>query len=340
MAEKVLVAVTGASGYIALHVIRKLLAEGYRVRGTLRDPGRGAGIEAALGGHVDVADLSFVEADLMADGGWAAAVAECRYVLHIASPLPKAPPKHEDDLIVPAREGALRVLRASAEAGVARVVMTSSVSAILYSARTNGLFDESDWSDPSGPIGAYAKSKTVAEKAAWDFIADLPADAGPELVTILPSLVLGPLLDPDGSASVEAVRKLMAREMPGCPRIGFTLVDVRDVADAHILALTAPQAAGKRFVCSGEFYWISDLARALSGHLGDKGYRIPTRELPNWMVRLGALFDPTIRSVLHQLGERKEIDAARLRAELRWSPRPNEDTIRDTADSLIEHGVV
>ena len=162
MAEKVLVAVTGASGYIALHVIERLLVEGYRVRGTLRDLSRGAEIEAALVGRVDVADLSFVEADLMADDGWAAAVADCRYVVHLASPLRKGRPKHEDELIVPAREGALRVLGASAAAGVTRVVMTSSVAAILYSARTHGLFDESDWSDPSGPIGAYAKSKTIA----------------------------------------------------------------------------------------------------------------------------------------------------------------------------------
>ena len=340
MAEKPLVAVTGASGYIALHVVRKLLAEGYPVRGTLRDPGRGAGIEAALAKHVDVAGLSFVEADLMADGGWAAAVAECRYVLHIASPLPKAPPKHEDDLIVPARDGALRVLRASAAAGVARVVLTSSVAAILHGARKAGAYDESDWSDPSPPINAYAKSKTLAERAAWDFVEGLPADSGLELVTILPSLVLGPLLDADGSASVEAVRRFLAREIPAVPRVGFSLVDVRDVAEAHVRAMEAPVAAGQRLVCSGEFYWLADVARVLKAHLAARGYKIVTRELPNWAVRLVALIDSSARSIVPQLGERKVIDASRLAATLDWRPRPADQSIRDTADSLIELGVV
>jgi nucleoside-diphosphate-sugar epimerase len=340
MAENALVAVTGASGYIALHVIRELLGRGYAVRGTLRDLARGAQVEHALAGHVDMAGLSFVEADLMMDGGWAAAVADCRYVLHIASPLPQAPPKHEDELIVPARDGALRVLRASAEAGVARVVMTSSVAAILQSGRTTGAYDESDWSDPDTPITAYSKSKTIAERAAWDFVAGLPAEGRPELVTILPSLVLGPLLDADGSASVEAVRKFLAREIPGVPRVGFSLVDVRDVAEAHVRAMEAPEAAGQRFICSGEFYWRADVARVLKAHLAARGYKIATRELPDWAVCLFALIDSSARSIVPQLGIRKEIDASRLAATLDWHPRPPDQSIRDTADSLIELGVV
>jgi nucleoside-diphosphate-sugar epimerase len=340
MAEKPLVAVTGASGYIALHIIRDLLAAGYAVRGTLRDATRGDALRAALGREVAVGDLSFVTANLMSDDGWAEAVAGCTYVMHVASPLPKGPPKDENELIVPAREGALRVLKAAADAGAQRVVMTSSIAAVISGHEATRRFNEDDWSDLDRPMGAYPKSKTIAEKAAWDFIAGLPADTRPELVTINPSLVLGPLIDPDGSASVEAIRKLMAREAPGCPRLGFALVDVRDVAAAHIAAMTSPKAAGNRYVCSGEFMWLRDIAHTLHSHVQGRGYKIPKRPLPDWVVRIVALFDKTVRLIVDDLGKRKELDTRRIQADLGWHPRPVTLTINETADSLIAHGVV
>ncbi|MDP6344805.1 MAG: aldehyde reductase [Alphaproteobacteria bacterium] len=340
MTDKPLVAVSGASGYIALHVIRELLQRGYPVRGTLRDLARGEQVKQALAAHVEPTGLEFVAADLLADDGWGAAVADCRYLLHLASPLPLGPPKEEDELIAPARDGAVRALRAAAEAGVERVVMTSSVAAVIYDNSRQPPFDEDSWSDPARDIGAYAKSKTLAERAAWAFMDELPAERPMELVTINPSLVLGPLLDPDGSASVEAVRKMLARDMPGLPRIGFGIVDVRDVATAHVEAMTEAAAAGRRYICSGEFVWLGEIARILAEAYGDRGYRVPRRELPNWAVRLAALFDPTVRLVTDQLGLRNDFDTTRIQEDLHWQARPVKETVLDTADSLIAHGLV
>lgn len=336
------VLVTGASGYIALHVIRQLLDAGHRVRGTVRSLAREAELRAALG-DPDGERLSFVTADLTADAGWDEAVAGCSHVVHTASPVPLRNPEHVDALIPEARDGALRVLRAAHEAGVRRVVMTSSVAAVYAGSQQpieGDRFSEADWSRTDGPISAYAKSKTVAEQAAWDFIAGLPEDRPMELATINPSLVLGPTLAQDQSASVEVVRRLLARETPGCPRLGWTLVDVRDVAAAHITALTAPEAAGHRYICAHEFRWIGDVADLLERHLAGSGRRIPTRRLPDWLVRLVGLFDPTIRMVVSDLGVRKDFDTSAIRRDLAWTPRPLEQTITDCADSLIAKGVV
>ena len=218
MAGPVQVAVTGASGYIALHVIMALLDQGYAVRGTLRDMARGADVRAALAKNTEVSGLSFTQADLLADGGWDAAVADCQYIIHVASPLPLQEPKNPDDLVIPARDGTLRVLAAAARAGVQRMVMTSSIAAIGYGHGDTSTFTEADWSIPGEEIGPYATSKTIAERAARDYVAALPGAQSLELVTINPSFVLGPLIDPDGSASVELVRKLLARELRAAPR--------------------------------------------------------------------------------------------------------------------------
>ncbi len=343
MSDKGLVLVTGASGFIALHCIQQLLQEGYSVRGTLRSPGREAEVRETVGRNLDVEDrLSFVTANLEADDGWAQAVEGCGHVLHLASPFPPKTPNHEDELIVPARDGALRVLAAAAGAGVKRVVMTSSMAAIAYGHGPGGgrRFNEDDWTDVNdSSVGAYEKSKTIAERAAWDFMAG--DEAGEmELTVINPSLVMGPVLNADASTSAEPIRRLMMRELPACPRLGFSMVDVRDVASAHVAAMTAPEAAGKRFCCSDEFAWLGDVAAILAKNYNDKGYRVPTGRMPDWLFRLAAMFDKSLRLVVRSLGHKNEIDSSRLRDTLGWTSHGVEEMTLAMADSLIEFGIV
>ena len=340
MAGKRLVAVTGASGYIALHVIAQLLDAQYAVRGTLRDMARAKKVREALNRHTDTSNLSFCECNLLSDDGWDDALSGCTFLLHTASPLPIAEPKNHDDLIIPARDGALRALGAASRAGVKRVVMTSSVAAIGYGHDGKTDFSEDDWSIVKPEIGAYASSKTVAERAAWDFVASLPKDEAFEFVTINPSLVVGPLLDPDGSASIEVVRKYLAREVPGCPKFGFGLVDVRDVASAHVAAMTATEAPGHRYITNTEFRWLKQVAEQLDREFGPRGYPVSTRDVPDILVRLVALFDKTVRRIMPELGQQKNFDSSAIRRDLGWQTRPMDESIRDTAESLIELNVV
>lgn len=334
--------VTGASGFIAMHCILQLLQKGFRVRGTLRSPSRETGLRATFAKHVDADDrLSFFTANLTDDEGWREAIEGCDAVLHVASPLPRTPPKHEDDLIVPAREGVLRVLGFSSELGVRRVVMTSSVAAVLYGHERDGskVYDESSWSIPEKTAGAYEKSKTLAERAAWEFMESLPDDSTLELVALNPGLVLGPILDEDYGTSGEAVRKLMRRDLPGCPPIGYAPVDVRDVADAHLSALDVPDAAGQRFILAIEHAWFGEIADILDEHLRERGYRIPTRRLPGFVLRLAALFDKTTRLVVPEIGLRMDISNERAKRVLGWQPRSLPTMVKDMADSMIEFGV-
>lgn len=334
------VLVTGASGYIAAHCILQLLQEGYHVRGTLRSPAREEGLRRALARHVEADHrLSFVRADLMVDEGWAEAARDCRYVLHVASPNAPIEPKDEEAWIAPARDGTLRVLRATAEAGARRVVMTSSIAAVCSGHESGGrVFTEADWSNTEARIGAYARSKTEAERAAWAFVGERTADGALELAVINPSYVIGPLLEEDVPASVAIVSKLLNREVPGCPRLGFPLVDVRDVAQAHLLAMREPGAAGKRFICSAEFYWTQEIAMVLDEHFGDRGYRVPTRALPNFTLRLFAVFDGSLKRVVPELGRKIDVSSELLRETLDWRPRPVREAIVDTAESLIGLG--
>jgi dihydroflavonol-4-reductase len=336
------VLVTGASGFIASHCIVQLLEQGYRVRGTLRSPARADDIRKAVAARVDPGDrLEFCTADLASDAGWADAVKGCTYVLHVASPFPKAAPKHEDELIIPARDGALRVLKAASDAGVRRVVMTSSLAAVAYGhPREKTNFSEQDWSIVENTRGAYEKSKTIAERAAWDFVASLPPDRKLELATINPGAVLGPVLEKDSGTSGELVRMLMKRELPGCPRLGFPMVDVRDVATAHLAAMTTPEAAGQRYCCSADFAWMKDIANILAPRFRDRGYKVPTRGLPDFLVRLSAIFDKTLAMVVPSLGERKNIATEKIRRELNWQPRSVEEMTVSMAESMIKHGVV
>lgn len=340
-----LVLVTGASGYVAGHCMLRLLQDGYRVRGTLRSLQRAGEVRQwltkARGGIDPSATLSFVEAELTDLDGWDAAMEGVRYVLHVASPIPSRTPRDPDDLIVPAREGTLNVMRAASRASVQRVVQTSSATAISYGRNdpNSRLFTEADWTDPDHEDNVpYTRSKTIAERAAW---AELPMLPRPlEWVALNPGLVLGPVLDKDSSASVLVVAKLLKGEIPGLPRFGYPIVDVRDLADLEVRAMTAPQAAGQRYIGSGPFISFSEIANVLKEHLGDKAKKVPTRKLPDWIVRFVGLFDSEVRGQLFELGKVRRLSSAKAEKDLGWISRPWEDTLVDTATSLDAVGAL
>ncbi len=330
------VLVTGASGYIAGFVIKQLAANGWQVRGTMRNLARIDELQRSIGAP----DLELVAADLSSDAGWAEAMKGVTYVLHIASPIPLSEPRSDDELVRPAREGTLRVLKAAHDAGVKRVVMTSSVAAVAYGMDGDlKVFTELDWTDPNHrDTYAYVRSKVIAERAARDWMK--VTRGAMQFCTINPGAVLGPVLGRDFSASLEVVRKLMGGELPGCPRLGFPIVDVRDVADIHIRAMTAPNMNGERFLAAGKFLWMKEIAQILKRRLGPRASNVPTRELPDFLVRLSALFDPTVKMVLPELGKARIIDASHARDTLGWVARPVEDTIVDCAESLLAAGLV
>jgi dihydroflavonol-4-reductase len=338
------VLVTGGSGFIGTHTILQLLAAGHQVRATLRNLNRRDDVLAMLrqgGAATSAANLSFVAADLTADTGWAEAVKGCDYVLHVASPLPATVPKDENELIVPARDGTLRVLRAARDAGVKRVVVTSSFAAIGYGhSSRNRPFDETDWTNLDGAdVMPYIKSKALAERAGWDFMA---REGGAlELATVNPTAVLGPVLGPDFSSSIQVVKALMEGRAPLAPKIGFGLVDVRDVADLHLRAMTDPAAKGERFLAiAGPAASLLDIATVLRDRMGQAGRRAPRREMPNWLARGLALLIPQLREVVPLLGRYAEASGDKARRLLGWRPRSNEDSIVATAESLLRLGLV
>jgi nucleoside-diphosphate-sugar epimerase len=338
-----LVLVTGGSGFIASHCIIALLAAGHRVRTTVRSLKREADVRAMLktGGADPGGRLSFAVADLENDAAWPEAAAGCDYVLHVASPFPANVPKDENELIVPAREGALRVLRAARDAGVKRVVLTSSFAAIGYGHEPQTApFTENDWTDPSGDdVTPYVKSKTLAERAAWDFIAK--EGGALELSVVNPVGVFGPVLGPDYSTSILLVQRAMDGAIPGCPQLYFGVVDVRDVADLHIRAMTHAAAKGERFLAvAGDFMSIRDIALVLRARLGAAARRVPTRQLPNWLVRLAALRDPAIKQILPELGKFRNATGEKARRVLGWAPRSREEAIVATAESLQRLGLL
>lgn len=335
------VLVTGGSGAIARWCIVELLRAGNEVRTTLRDLAREAEVRASIATQVDPQNrLTFYPAELMRDDGWPQAVQGAQYVLHIASPFPPGPPKHEDDLILPAREGTLRVLRASVAADVGRVVITSSAAAIAYGPEPpGGVYTESNWSDSASPeTPPYARSKTIAERAAWDF---MKTNGGTMTLSVVnPTVVIGPVLGEDPSYSFQSISRLLSGSMPMIPRIGFNFVDVRDVADLHLRAMTSPKAAGQRFLGTTTFAWLAGLAHILRERLGSDARKVPTRHAPDVLVRFLALFDPSLRGVVEDLGERTNYSNAKARTELSWQPRPFDDTVVDCARSLLTSGVV
>ena len=337
------VVVTGGSGFVGAHCILQLLDAGYEVRSTVRTLGREADVRAMLatGGAEPGERLSFAAAELSSDAGWASAIAGSDFVLHVASPFPAGVPRHEDELIVPARDGALRVLRAARDAGVKRVVMTSSFAAIGYGFKdTSRPFTEESWTDVDGEhVSAYVKSKTLAERAAWEFIEREGGEL--ELSVVNPVAVLGPVLGPDLSTSIQLVQRLMDRGMPALPRLSFGLVDVRDVADLHLRAMTDPAAKGERFLAvAGEPMTIEQIAKVLRARLGTAAARVPTRVLPDILVRAAALTDASLKQLVPELGKVKRASNEKARSLLGWAPSSNEECIVATAESLVRLGLL
>ena len=347
------VLVTGGSGFIGGWCVIGLLQQGYVVRTTVRDLAKEATVRVALCKLVDPGNrLSFYAADLTSDDGWDAAVDGCDYVLHVASPLGVADPKDPNELIAPARDGARRVVRAAIQAGVRRVVLTSSVAAANKGARSvdwarddlrnesgDWTSDETVWTEPGAPrLGAYAQSKTLAERAAWDLIN--ASDGKTTMASVNPALVLGPVTSADFSESIQVVERLLSGRAPGLPRLGFNIVDVRDVADLHIRAMIDPKAAGERFIAAANFAWMVDLAAMLRDRLGPGGAKVPTRKVPDFVIRLAGLFDKDLGSVTPSLGHKHDYTSEKAQRMLGWTPRPLEETVMDCARSLIAAGVV
>lgn len=340
MADKVLV--TGASGFLAQHVILKLLEKGYDVRGTVRSLKRADEVRSVLGKHNSKgAAIELVEADLGADKGWAEAAAGCKYVQHVASPFPTVQPKDENELIRPAREGALRVLKAAKAAGVKRVVMTSSFAAIGYGHgdKRPEVSDETMWSNPDGPDNTpYTKSKTLAERAAWDYVNG--EGKGLELAVINPVGIFGPALSKDVSTSLEIPIRLMNGKTPGVPRIGFSMVDVRDVADAQVRAMEIPEAAGQRFLATEGFVWFADAADMLRQAFPAYDKKIPKRQVPDVAIKLMSVFQPVYRQLVPELGRTRKASNAKAEKVLGLKFRSAKESLLASAQSLVDLKVV
>lgn len=325
------VLVTGATGFIAGHCIAELLARGCDVRGTVRDPARAdvrhLHAAAARAGRT----FELVEARLEADDGWDEAVAGCELVCHLASPVPAGVPDDEAEVIAPAVEGTRRVLRAAARGGVRRAVLMSSIDAIVRGhADATAVRTEADWS-VAERCAPYPKSKTLAERAAWE----VAADEGLELVALQPGLVVGPLLRTQETTSMEVIALLLGRKLPAVPRISFAVVDVRDVAAAVVLAAETPGAAGKRYILATPPMWMGEIADVLARHFGPRGYRIPRRTLPYWVMWLNARIDPVVRLALDYYGVALALDTSRAGRELGWEPRPADEAIVAAGESLL-----
>lgn len=344
--SETLVLVTGGSGFLGSFCIIDLLKAGYIVRATVRSLSQSSPVKDSLknaGVEESSLDrLSFFAADLTKDEGWAQAVAGCTYVLHVASPFPAHTPKHENDLIIPAREGSLRVLRASKAAGVKRVVLTSSFSAVAFGHPSQTApFTEESWTNTSGSdVSPYTKSKTLAERAAWDFVKS-PDGQGLELSVIIPVGIYGPVLSKDFSTSIILVQRLLNGDVPGCPNLSFGIVDVRDVSSLHLLAMTNPAAAGERFIAiAPRSMTVREIAITLKQKLPELTKKTPTRTVPNFLLRIVALFDKEIASVIPMLGLWKDATSEKAKNVLGWEPRTREDALIATAESLVNLGLV
>ncbi len=333
-----LIVVTGIGGFLGRHIAAQLLRAGYEVRGTLRSLKRASVVEVAIRSAEGAAagKLSFVETDLLSDKGWDTAFSGAAGVIHTASPFPSSLPKDENELIRPACEGTLRVLRAAKNIGIRRVVLTSSVAAIAYGSG-RAPFTESDWTDVEGPLATpYYKSKTLAERAAWDFARENDL----ELVVINPGMILGPILGKDSGTSVGIVKNLLKGRYPVMPDFRISVADVRDVAEAHVLALAVPEAAGERFIAGGEVLSMKDIAGVLRRDFPAYARRLPKFVLPTWLAGFAVRFDPGLKLIIRELGRDARVSNKKARRVLGWKPRPEAEAIRASAESLIAAGLV
>ena len=342
MENKETVLVTGGTGFVGIHTILQLLQKDYHVKTTVRNLNRTNEVIEMLkeAGIKEFENLEFVEADLTTDKNWDVAVKDCKYVLHVASPFPAVEPKNPNDLIIPAKEGTLHVLRAAKNEGVKRVVMTSSFGAIGYSIDPkNHTFTEKDWTDPGSKNTAYIKSKTLAELTAWDFI---KKEGGTlELTVINPVGIFGPVLGKDFSSSIQMVEQLLNGKMPATPNVSFGIVDVRDVADIHIKAMTNPDAKGQRFLATSDSsISLPEIAKILHSQPNEFSKKVTTKVLPDWLVKILAIFKPELKQVASQLGKVKVLSNEKAKKVLDWQPRSKESIITETANSLINFGIV
>ena len=332
--ERVLV--TGGTGYLARWCIRLLLERSYEVHTTVRDQSAQADLRALVGADRDPERLRAFPVDLLRDDGWKQAADSCEYVLHVASPFPPAQPRDPDELIVPARDGTLRVLDAAYAAGTRRVVVTSSIAAIRNTgtAEAGRPFTEEDWASPGNPAATpYDRSKLAAERAAWDHAQDTGHTG--QLSVINPGAIIGPLLGPRRTYSLQTIERLLTGSMPAIPRLGFPFVDVRDVADLHLRAMTYPAAAGQRFIGTGPFRWLADVAAILRSELGPQASKVPTRRAPDWLIRLISRFDPGVRTFVDELSHRVDYSVGKAESSLGWAPRPVAESVADCARSIL-----
>lgn len=334
MAELVLI--TGGTGYLGGWCIVEALRRGYDVRTTIRDLAKTDSVRVTIAaGGVPTDRLSFAAADLSRDDGWDAAMAGIDYVLHVASPISPEGVKRADDYVRPAVDGATRVLKAAVKAGVKRVVMTSSCAACAPSDVSREVTsDETVWSDPKKQADDwYRLSKTLAERAAWGF---MRANGGrTELATVLPAAIFGPALNKESRSSLILIDRFVKGNMPGVPNFGACVVDVRDVADLHLRAMTAPEAAGERFVAAGKFMWMREIAETLRARLGARGAKVPTKAVPDIAIRFGALFNAQLKPMALLLGRLVRYSPAKAERVLGWRRRREEDTIVECAESLL-----
>lgn len=335
----VTVLVTGGTGYIGGEVIDQLLARGYSVNTTVRSKEKS---EPRLRSRWPNAGerLKVFQADLMSDEGWADANAGCDAVAHVASPFPLGIPKDKDELVVPAREGTLRALRFAKAAGVTRFVQTSSAAAIAYGHPEKDHFDYRDWTNLDADVPPYIESKTVAERAGRDWVAENAP--GMVFCSVNPVAVFGPIDNDDLSTSIEMVKQIIDGSIPLLPNMGISVCDVRDVAKAHVLAIEAPadKIRGERFPTATKFMWISEMAEVVRRRAPEYAGKVATRKMPDWLVKLLAPIVPTLKQVKSELGNVRDVSGAHTEEVLGYKFIDPEQTLEDTARSLVEHGIV
>ncbi|MDJ1479889.1 aldehyde reductase [Cytophagaceae bacterium YF14B1] len=341
MENKETVLVTGGTGFIASYCIIRLLNAGYKVKASVRSLKSTDELQAMLkqGGIASFDNLMVVEANLNNESSWDAAVSGCSYVIHTASPTPNTDAKTDDDFVIPARNGVLFVMRAAQKAGVKRFVLTSAFGAVGYGTSKTTPYTEEDWTEINEIVAPYQKSKTLSEKAAWEFIST--EGKGLELAVINPTGVYGPVLSGNFSHSIQPVFQMLNGAVKACPKITSGYVDVRDVAELHFLAMTSPAANSQRFIAvAGQAVSLLDIAKILRKNLGEKAAKVPTKEIPSCLVKIGALFNPKLALVLPYLGSIKEASNEKAKRLLGWKPRSTEEAIVATANSLIHLNLI
>lgn len=340
--KKKSVLLTGVTGFLGSHTTIQLLEKGYEVTGTLRDISRTDEIRQIISNQCsNIDNLHFAEADLMDKNIWEHLTKNKDYVIHIASPFPRELPKYEDDLIIPAKTGTLNILKASAQNGVKRVVLTSSTGAVVYGKEKNrriGVFNETDWTDTSNKKDStpYFRSKTIAEKCAWDFIKN--DKSGLELSTICPGAILGPVLEKDFGTSANIVIKTIDGSSPAIPKLGFEIADVRSISDLHIKAMESPKASGERFIGAAGYLTFKEVANILREKYPNR--KIPKTVLPDFAVRLFSNIDKTVKPILVDLGAERRINNNKAVELLGWKPIPPKEAVLSCAKSIIDLGIV